>query len=261
MRKTILAASLMLAFGAANAQNVGVISGSESESNANSSSHSGAAANSGGNEIKPNQQVGISTSTQFNQTFEAANIPTTTTQKWKGNNSVPLAAAVSFSSDYCGGTASGGLSGFGLSAGLSAPKMDGNCQALRRAEKFGTAAANAYNAGMKDIAAKLIAVQVWEICMAGNDAKVSYTAEACQKMGLLDAGNMPHEAAAHEQLPAQPAQTPTPPQEYQPRQPRGEVSDPSEASKKVTGAHTVRIRGSNGVEKEYEVDRDGRMVH
>lgn len=262
MRKSILAASLMLAFGAANAQNVGVVSGSESNAGANSASESSAAANSGGNTIKPNQQVGVSSSTTFQQTFEAAQIPTETKTKFETNTAVPLAAAVSFSSDYCGGTASGGASAAGISIGLAKPMMDGNCQAMRRSEKFGTAAANAYNAGMKDTAAKLVNMQIWEICMAGNDAAVSHTAEACQRLGLIGDGDMPHAQPAHVEqpmVPASPASEPTPKQDYQPRQPRGEVTPASEASKKVAGAHTVRIRGSNGVEKEFEVDSAGRM--
>lgn len=259
MRKTILAAALLIAAGAANAQNVGVITDSNAQSEANSASHSGAAANSGGNTIKPNQQVGVSSSTTFQQTFEAAQIPTKTTTKVETNAAVPLAAAVSFSSDYCGGTASGGASAAGISIGMAKPLMDGNCQALRRAEKFGTAAANAYNAGMKDTAARLVNMQVWEICMAGNDATVSHTAEACKRLALIGDGDMPHEQPAHVEQPMQPS-PPQPAQEYQPRQPRGEVSDPSEASKKTAAAHTVRIRGSNGVEREFEVGPDGRMV-
>lgn len=257
MRKTLLAAALMIVAGAANAQNVlGSLNNAESNAGAVSGSESSAAANSGGNTIKPNQQVGVSNSTTFQQTFEASQIPTETKTKLETNTAVPLAAAVSFSSDYCGGTASGGASAAGISIGLAKPLMDGNCQALRRAEKFGTAAANAYNAGIKDMAAKLVAMQVWEICMAGNDAKVSFTAEACSKLGLLEAGDMPHAQPAHEQLPS----APQPASEPQPRQPRGEAAQPSEDSKTVAGAHTVRIRGSNGVEKEYEVGADGRMV-
>lgn len=259
MRKTILAAALLMIVGTASAQNVGVITDANSDANANSASQSGAAANSGGNTIKPNQQVGVSSSTTFQQTFQASQIPTETKTKIETNAAVPLAAAVSFSSDYCGGTASGGASAAGISVGIAKPMMDGNCQALRRAEKFGTAAANAYNANMKDTAAKLVNMQVWEICMAGNDATVSHTAEACQRLGLIGEGDMPHEAPAHVEQPMQPASPPSAPQEYQPRQPRGEVSEPSDASKKTAAAHTVRIRGSNGVEREFEVDANGRI--
>lgn len=255
MRKTILAAALLMIVGFANAQVV--ITEADSDANANSASRSEAEAYSGGNTIRPNQEVGVTSSTTFQQTFEAADIPTKTTQKFKTNNSVPLAAAVSFSSDYCGGTASGGASALGVSIGASAPKMDGNCQALRRAEKFGTAAANAYNAGLTDLAPKLIAMQVWEICQAGANAKVSGTDAKCQELGLYVVPTAP---VAKPDEP-QPKSEPTPPSEYQPRQPRGEVTPPQEASKKVAAAHTVRIRGSNGVEKEYEVGPDGRMVH
>lgn len=250
MRKTLLAAALLAFCSGAAAQTVDVDSTAISGAISDSASQSGAAASSDNrNTVAPNQEVGVG----FTQTFEASVLPTKTTTRLKGSNSVPLAAAVSFSSDYCGGTASGGASAAGISLGLGAPKMDGNCQALRRAEKFGTAAANAYNAGMLDLAAKLITAQVWEICSSGDWSKKSATAANCQQLGLMAEHDRPA------QLPALPQQ-PQPKQEYQPRQPRGEVSPPSDDSKNVAAAHTVRIRGSNGVEKEYEVGPDGRMV-
>jgi hypothetical protein len=221
-----IVATLIVMFGipAANAQETDVISTSVAGSNADSDSVSGAAANSNQTAEQGNVQA-----TMLN--FEASTIPHRTTQKFKTNAAVPLAASVSFSSDYCGGTASGGASGFGLSLGLSAPKMDGNCQALRRAEKFGVAAANAYSAGLTDMASKLIVLQTWEICNAGNDAVTSLTAEACQQVGLLGEGALEHAGPAHRDPPRDPPQIQT-----RPADPTGKA----------------RIRGSDG--REVEVD-------
>ena len=248
----ILAAAVLLALSAtAAAQTVDntVNTNSTSGAVANSSSESAAGASSDNlNVVNPNQSVGVG----FTQTFEASNIPRTTTQKVKTNAAVPLAAAVSFSSDYCGGTVSAGASGFGLSIGASGPKMDGNCQALRRAEKFGTAAANAYNAGLTDWAGKLIAMQVWEICMAGNDAVESRTAEACEGLALLGGDRLPgtpQAAVMQYQEPSPPQPAPAP-QQYQPRQPRGEVAEPVDNT--VAAAHRARITGSNGTSAELE---------
>lgn len=244
--RTLLAAALMLSFGMANAQtvdntvntnaNAGAVADSSSESQAGASSDNL-------NVVNPNQSVGVG----FTQTFEASKIPATTTARLKGNTAVPLAAAVSFSSDYCGGTASGGASAAGISLGLGAPKMDGNCQALRRAEKFGTAAANAYNAGMKDLAAKLITAQVWEICSSGDWAKHSATAANCEKLGLMQEASIP----VAEPAAAQPPSQPQPIQYSQPRQPRGEAAAPSDDSTKQASQRAI-IRGSDGRTGEYE---------
>jgi len=258
MNKAILAAALMLLIGTAQAVEVdntvntnstsGAIAESESESHAGASSDNL-------NVVNPNQSTELSVGVGLSQTFEASIIPRTTTQKVKTNAAVPLAAAVSFSSDYCGGTVSAGASGFGLSIGGSGPKMDGNCQSLRRAEKFGTAAANAYNAGLHDMASRLIVMQVWEICMAETNAKQDHeprTEGACERLGLLS-GDIPQPRSE----PAEPSQQsyPTPPQDYQPRQPRGEVTEPSDDSRKLAA---TTIRGSNG--QSLELDEEGKKV-
>jgi len=257
MRKSILAAALLLSMGAAGAVEVdntvntnsssGAISGSNSESAAGASSDNL-------NVVNPNQSTELAVGVGLSQTFEASQIPTTTTQKIKTNAAVPLAAAVSFSSDYCGGTVSAGASGFGLSLGASGPKMDGNCQSLRRAEKFGTAAANAYNAGLTDMASRLIVMQVWEICMAETNAKQDKeprTQGACEQLGLL---GMDVPVAQPKSAPSEP-QPQSAPQEYQPRTPRGEVTQPSEDSKKMAA---TTIRGSNG--QTLELDEEGKKV-
>jgi hypothetical protein len=250
MRKSLLATALLLFCGAVNAQDFDINTRSDSDANANSNSESRAGASSDNlNVVAPNQNThtNLSTSTSTNlgvgitQTFEASVIPTETTQNFKTNTSVPLAAAVSFSSDYCGGTASGGASAAGISIGMAKPMMDGNCQALRRAEKFGTAAANAYNAGLKTMAGKLIVMQVWEICMAGNDSVQSLTAEACKRLVLVEDSDMPHNQPAHEQLPSEAPVS-------QPRSAAAGVSDPPTAAH----AQKARITGSNGVSAELE---------
>jgi hypothetical protein len=234
-----IVATLIILFGipAANAQTIDLDSTAVSGANSDSASVSGASANSNQSSEQGNVQA-----TMLN--FEAAAIPHKTTQKFKTNANVPLAASVSFSSDYCGGTASAGASGFGLSLGAAIPKMDGNCQALRRAEKFGVAAANAYSAGLTDMAGMLIAMQTWEICMAGNDAVTSLTAEACEQIGLLGEGALSHQPPAHGQLPHDP------PQIARPSQQRGTM--PPSAQPKQEIPQKVRVRGGDG--REVEVD-------
>lgn len=128
------------------------------------------------------------------------------TTEFRTNNAVPLAASSSFSSDYCGGTVSGGASAapIGISIGGAAPKYDRSCQALRRAEKFGMAAANAQNMGQPALAQQLMTMMIWSICTSdsgGPDAGKS-TAMACASAGLMGTTPMtaelpaPPEAAA-----------------------------------------------------------------
>lgn len=190
MRTLILGLLSLALAGTAQAQVFNQVNTeSNAASNAESASQSGAAASSNNaNTVAPNQ----STSVGVGLTFEAAEIPTRTTQRFETNTAVPLAASVSFSSDYCGGTASAGASAAGISLGAAKPMMDRNCQSLRRAEKFGVAAANAHSVGLRGISAKLIAMQVWEICM--SEANVSAyrgqsqpsTQSACEGLGLLN---------------------------------------------------------------------------
>lgn len=122
----------------------------------------------------------------FNQTWNTKN--RRTTEVWT-NNAVPLTSSSSFSSDYCGGTVSGGASAapLGISIGGSGPKYDKSCQSLRRAEKFGMAAVNAQNLGQPELAGRLMSMMVWSICTSdsgGVDAGKS-TAEACGQLLLL----------------------------------------------------------------------------
>lgn len=253
--KYIVTLALALAIvGSAQAQSITagqtVVSGSESNSNANSGSVSGSTSASDQRQDQGQtqglQNSNANTAQQGNQqatnlTFEASTIPTSTTVNWKGNTTVALAAGVSFSTDYCGGTASAGASAAGVSIGGAKPIMDGNCQAMRRAEGFGKAGANWYNAGQPELAAKLFAMQTWELCNAGNTSVQSNTAEACKLLGLTvpDAA-MVHQPVAH-------VSQPQPPQRVAP-------------TKQEQAVSKVRIKGSNGVEAEYEVGPDGRLV-
>jgi hypothetical protein len=202
MRIRLLAVALLaLVASTAQAQTTNTVNtGAASGSTSDSSSQSGAAASSNNaNYVAPTQSTNVGTSVGTNVgtsanvalTFEASKIPTRTTSRFETNTAVPLTAAVSFSSDYCGGVASGGASAAGISLGGSKPMMDRNCQSLRRAEKFGVAAANAYGVGLHSVANKLIAMQVWEICM--SEANVSErrgasepsTRSACEGLGLV----------------------------------------------------------------------------
>jgi opacity protein-like surface antigen len=207
--RTLLIASLLLALAStAQAQDVdsnvsiplpvpaGVENNVNTEANSNADADSASVSSAGAFSDQGQSQHQGQSATQGNAqstslVFEASKIPNKTTQNFKTNTAVPLAASVSFSSDYCGGVASGGASAAGISLGGSKPIMDRNCQSLRRAEKFGIAAANAHGAGMSEVAGKLIAMQVWEICM--SEANVSEhrgssnpsTQSACEQIGLL----------------------------------------------------------------------------
>lgn len=145
-----------------------------------------------------NQSQGQSTSTQASQangqsTSLTFNSSSPDHIQVKTNTPVGLAASSSFSSDYCGGTVSGGASvaPLGISLGGAGPKYDKSCQALRRAEKFGMAAANAQNMGHPDLAGQLMTMMIWSICTSdsGGPGMQYPTASACGAAGLL--GSMP----------------------------------------------------------------------
>ncbi len=192
--------------GSASSANSGSVSGSASQSNpvninapdnaSTSNSQSGAVSgseSSSGSSSNQNQsmgsmgqmatnQQGVSVSNTFNSTNRKNSYLYT-------NTAVPLAASSSFSSDYCGGTASGGASAapIGISLGLAGPVFDKSCQSLRRAEKFGMAAANASNMGQAELAGRLMSMMIWSICTADSAGAKSdkATAIACEDIGLL----------------------------------------------------------------------------
>jgi hypothetical protein len=122
----------------------------------------------------------------FNQTWNTKNRKTT---EVRTNNAVPLTSSSSFSSDYCGGSVSGGVSAapLGVSIGGAGTKFDKSCQSLRRAEKFGMAAVNALNMGQPELSGKLMSMMIWSICTSdsgGPDVEKS-TADACNQLLLL----------------------------------------------------------------------------
>lgn len=114
----------------------------------------------------------------------------------KTNTMVALAAGVSMSSDYCGGTASGGASAAGVTIGAARPIMDRNCQALRRVEKMGVAAVTAFNLGDKATAMKLQNLMVWQLCVsdAAADASLANAVpsvqQACLDLNLIQPRQM-----------------------------------------------------------------------
>lgn len=180
-------------------QTQGALSNSASNSNANSASQSGSVANS-------NQTQGQSVTSNLGaQQGNAQSITFNTEQKkttqLDTNTAVPLAAAVSFSSDYCGGVGSAGASAAGISIGASKPFMDGNCQSMRRAEKFGVMAVTARNMGSTQTAAKLLAMSIWELCTSESNSEASpkhkrgkdgvpSTQAGCLHLGLIDPEDM-----------------------------------------------------------------------
>ena len=188
--------------------NSGAVSGSNSESASNSDQNQGQdQGQSQGQMQDQSQNLDSAQANQqgvtFNQTWNTKNRKTT---EFKTNTAVPLAASSSFSSDYCGGTVSGGASAapLGISIGASGNKFDKSCQSLRRAEKFGMAAANAHNMGQADLAGKLMSMMIWSICTSdsGGPEVEHSTASACNQLLLL--GSQHSLAAA---TPAQPIAT------------------------------------------------------
>jgi hypothetical protein len=137
------------------------------------------------------------------------------TTEIRTNPGVPLAASSSFSSDYCGGTISGGgsFAPLGISLGGAAPKFDKSCQALRRAEKFGMAAANAQNMGQPALAQQLMTMMIWSICTSdsGGPEDRHPTAQACNMAGLMGPSQGSGRSAVSSPPPAPtPANAPNP---------------------------------------------------
>jgi hypothetical protein len=125
-----------------------------------------------------------------NQTWNTKNRRQT---EVRTNNAVPLTSSSSFSSDYCGGTVSGGVSAapIGISLGASGTRFDKSCQSLRRAEKFGMAAVNAQNMGQPELSGRLMSMMIWSICTSDTDGtdRAQDTATACDKLLLLGSAN------------------------------------------------------------------------
>lgn len=173
------------------------VSGSASDANANANTSSSAESNgnqqgqssSNTNQLGASNQQGVQVSTEFN-TYNRKK----TTQEFRTNAAVPLAASSSFSSDYCGGTTSGGASvaPLGISLGAASPTFDNSCRYLRVAEKAGMLGANYYNMKQADMAGRAMSMMAWALCMAGPQQdkrkegyKDNLTMEACLNLGLL----------------------------------------------------------------------------
>lgn len=187
MRKVILLGMLALfalpAYATNNGGNMPPGVNTTVDTNANSNSDSRASSVSGTNNAVT---VAISSHTPDRQQIDYSG-----SYNVKSNTMVALAAGVSMSSDYCGGTASGGASAAGISVGASKPLMDRNCQALRRVEKMGVAAVTAFNLGDKVTASKLKNLMVWQLCVSdtAEDAsranQVPSVQQACLDLGLI----------------------------------------------------------------------------
>jgi hypothetical protein len=201
MHKSLLALALLSFAGIANAQHTHV----DTEANSNADADSASISSAGAFSDQGQTQIQGQSATQGNAqstslVFEGTKIPKETNTTVRTNSNVPLAAAVSFSSDYCGGTVAAGASGFGVSLGASGPKMDGNCQSLRRAEKFGVAAVTARNLGSIEASEKLMAMMVWELCTSESNARRGdnppSSQHACEALGLVGAEPIRSEFAA-----------------------------------------------------------------
>ena len=155
----------------ANAQ---VVSESNSEANSTAGSQSNNA-----------NQVNINSTSPEQQTYRYDGSYTV-----KGNTPVGLAAAVSFSSDYCGGTNSAGASGAGITIGGSRVSFDPNCQALRRVEKMGMLAVSLHNMGSVDMARRMQALAVWQMCLVTGEQNETLL-DACRELALIEDRDMP----------------------------------------------------------------------
>lgn len=184
MKRFLMAVALCAITGGAIAQTA--ISGANSNSNANANASTASQAGAASNQAQQANNAGNAQDITFN----SAPQPTTVTTKLKTNDPVPLVAGVSFSSDYCGGTASGGASAAGISIGASKPLMDRNCQAIRRAQTFGMLSANAKNMGNLEQANRLMAMSIYEICESGLGSTETFTQDACLSLGLVMLGKL-----------------------------------------------------------------------
>lgn len=184
-------------------------SASGAEANANTSSSSSSFGNAQGQDQGQSQgqsQNTNQTASQGNQQGVTVNQSWNTTsrkktvQEFRTNAAVPLAASSSFSSDYCGGTTSGGASvaPLGVSIGAASPTFDNSCRYLRLAEKAGMLGANYYNMKQPDMSLKAMSLMAWATCMAGPQQDKrnkgyhpNLAMEACLRLGLLGSESSP----------------------------------------------------------------------
>ena len=198
MKRFILVLAMGVACSAAYGQQIqgqGQIANSNSDATSNSASQSGSASNQA-------QQANNAGNAQ-NITFNTPQQPTRTSVDVKTNTPIGLVAAVSYSSDYCGGVGSAGASAAGISIGASKPLMDRNCQAIRRAQTFGMLSANAHNLGNQDQANRLMAMSIYEICESGLGGTETFTQDACLNLGLVTLGHLDPAKPLSEVNPAQ----------------------------------------------------------
>lgn len=165
MIRILILASLALATGIAQADTT---VGSSSTSGANVATQTAAQAQLSGNQ----SSVTLNSTTPAKQTVRyEGNV---------GNTPVGLVAATSFSSDFCGGTDSFGVSALGGTLGGSKVSFDSHCQHLRSAEKWGLAAVTLRNLGHNSESANAATMMIYELCTANADS-----VEGCKRLGLV----------------------------------------------------------------------------
>ena len=170
----------------------GAISGSESHSGSISDQSQGQSQGQTSYQTQGQNATnsqGVSTNLTFNSTNRKHSYVGT-------NTPVMLAASSSFSSDYCGGTVSGGASvaPIGVSIGGAGTKFDNSCRYLRLAEKAGMLGANYHNMQQPEAAMKAMSLMSWAVCMAGpqQDKQLeNVTMQACIALGLLGSSASP----------------------------------------------------------------------
>jgi hypothetical protein len=185
--------AVVLSLGFALSANAQVLT-SDNQANSNSQSASGSQSNNA-NSVSIISSV-PDTQNISSEAFSRELVEVSGTQTVKTNTAVGLAAAVSFSSDYCGGTAGVGASALGVTLGGNTPVFDENCQALRRSEKLGMAAVSAYNLGMKNLAAKMEYLAIWQICVSNPTLQ-----DACFHQGVIGENGMANSNQATPILP------------------------------------------------------------
>jgi hypothetical protein len=216
MKKALLFAAtavVLLHFSPAQAQTQTLDNSAQANSNANSGSYSASGASSdqsqgqsqgqnqgqsqGQNQAQNLQSSQALQSSQGNAQNITFNSKSPDKLEVMANQNVPLAASVSFSSDYCSGTASGGVStSLGFSLGGAKPVEDNNCQALRRAEKYSIISVTAKNMGYHDWAGKLMSMSIFELCRATRSDTPKGSGDPCVTVGLLGMSETPPAEAA-----------------------------------------------------------------
>lgn len=236
--------------GSASFSDSASVSGAESNGNQQGQSQGQQSSLTNTNQLGQSAQQGNQQGVTVNQTWNTKNRKV---QEVRTNAPVYLTASSSFSSDYCGGTASGGVSAapIGISIGGAAPTFDRSCQYLRVAEKSGMLGANLHNAGYVEMGARAFMLEAWATCMAGPEAdkrKKGYTEnatmQACLALGLLGSSASPPSPPAQrapEPAVSQDNGQPTPEAVERYKTPRGEATTSNSGPVALTSSQAERL--------------------